>query len=224
MPEWLAKGSGGIGGKWLGGARELPFLFSRWSRILRMTGSVTGAMTRSVPPKCGAPHFGGNLRVIGFTSKDTFGSLQARLANILSTTTQGFTTLGGPSDTGQYGFRRTRALSSPGISLARRPRKPKSSGSKCCQRRIFSLWCVIEPSGHRLRTPRCMTKFLLWLLLFILCWPLALFALVLYPFVWLLSLPFRLVGIAVTGVFDLLRAILLLPARLLRGPKAVRAS
>ena len=69
-----------------------------------------------------------------------------------------------------------------------------------------------------------MTKFLLWLLLFILCWPLALFALIAYPFVWLLLLPFRLVGIAVTGVFDLLRSILLLPLRLLRGPKAVRAS
>ena len=69
-----------------------------------------------------------------------------------------------------------------------------------------------------------MMKFLLWLLLFILCWPLALLALIAYPFVWLLLLPFRLVGIAVTGVFDLLRAILLLPARLLRGPKAVRVS
>ena len=60
-----------------------------------------------------------------------------------------------------------------------------------------------------------MTKFLLWLLLFILCWPLALFALVFYPIVWLLTLPFRLVGIAVGGVFELLRAIVLLPARLL---------
>ena len=60
-----------------------------------------------------------------------------------------------------------------------------------------------------------MTKFLLWLLLFILCWPLALFALVLYPIVWLLTLPFRLVGIAVGDVFELLRAIVLLPARLL---------
>jgi len=69
-----------------------------------------------------------------------------------------------------------------------------------------------------------MMKFLLWLLLFILCWPLALFALIVYPFVWLLLLPFRLVGIAVTGVFEFLRAILLLPARLLGGPKAVRAS
>lgn len=68
-----------------------------------------------------------------------------------------------------------------------------------------------------------MTKFLLWLILFILCWPLALLALVAYPFVWLLLLPFRLVGIAVGGVFELLRAIVLLPARLLGGPKAVRA-
>ena len=60
-----------------------------------------------------------------------------------------------------------------------------------------------------------MTRFLLWLLLFVLCWPLALLALVLYPFVWLLMLPFKLVGIAVDGVFELLRAILSLPARLL---------
>lgn len=60
-------------------------------------------------------------------------------------------------------------------------------------------------------------KFLLWLILLFLCWPLAVLALVLYPLVWLLSLPFRLVGIAVESVFALLRAILLLPARLLRG-------
>jgi hypothetical protein len=58
-----------------------------------------------------------------------------------------------------------------------------------------------------------MVKFLLWLILFVACWPLALLALVLYPIVWLLLLPFRLVGIAVEGVFDLLRAIFLLPAR-----------
>jgi hypothetical protein len=69
-----------------------------------------------------------------------------------------------------------------------------------------------------------MTKFLLWLILFVLCWPLALMALILYPFVWLLLLPFRLVGIAVGGVFELLRAILLLPARVLRGPQALKAS
>jgi len=58
-------------------------------------------------------------------------------------------------------------------------------------------------------------KFLLWLLLFVLCWPLALLALVLYPIVWLFLLPFRLVGIAVDGVLSLLRAVLTLPARLL---------
>ena len=60
-----------------------------------------------------------------------------------------------------------------------------------------------------------MLKFVLWLVLFVLCWPVAILALVLWPFVWLLSLPFRLLGIAVEGVFSLLRAMLLLPARLL---------
>ena len=60
-----------------------------------------------------------------------------------------------------------------------------------------------------------MLTFLAWLLLFVLCWPLALLALVLYPVVWLLLLPFRLVGIAVEGVFSLLKAVLFLPARLL---------
>lgn len=64
-----------------------------------------------------------------------------------------------------------------------------------------------------------MVKFLLWCILLFLCWPLALLALVLYPFIWILSLPFRLVGIAVGGVFDLLRAIITLPARVLRGPR-----
>jgi hypothetical protein len=63
-----------------------------------------------------------------------------------------------------------------------------------------------------------MTKFLLWLILLVLCWPLALFALLLYPLVWLILLPFRLVGIAVEGVFGLLKGIILLPARLLSGP------
>jgi hypothetical protein len=60
-----------------------------------------------------------------------------------------------------------------------------------------------------------VVKFLLWLLLFVLCWPLALAAIILYPLVWLLLLPFRLVGIAVGGVFNLLRAVVMLPARLL---------
>jgi hypothetical protein len=66
-----------------------------------------------------------------------------------------------------------------------------------------------------------MAAFFLWCMLFLLCWPLALMALVLFPVVWLLTLPFRLVGIAVGGVFNLLAAILFLPARLLRGPRHV---
>ena len=58
-------------------------------------------------------------------------------------------------------------------------------------------------------------KTLLWLLLLVVCWPLALLALVLYPLLWIISLPFRLVGIAVEGVFEVLRSIVLLPSRLL---------
>ena len=60
-----------------------------------------------------------------------------------------------------------------------------------------------------------MGKYLVFVVLFILCWPIALLALVLYPVVWLLLLPFRLVGIAVEGVFQFLRAVFLLPARML---------
>ncbi|MEM8994172.1 MAG: hypothetical protein AAGF23_05190 [Acidobacteriota bacterium] len=60
-----------------------------------------------------------------------------------------------------------------------------------------------------------MWTFLVWCVLFVLCWPLALLALVLYPVIWLLLLPFRLVGIAVEGVFAILKAVLFLPARLL---------
>jgi hypothetical protein len=65
-----------------------------------------------------------------------------------------------------------------------------------------------------------MMTFLVWLLLLIFCWPIALLALILWPLVWLISLPFRLLGIAVGGVFDFLRALLALPARILRGPRA----
>lgn len=61
--------------------------------------------------------------------------------------------------------------------------------------------------------------FLLWLILLFFCWPLALLALVLYPIVWLLLLPFRLLGIAVEGVLELVRAIIFLPARILGGPR-----
>jgi len=60
-----------------------------------------------------------------------------------------------------------------------------------------------------------MTKFLLWLLLFVFCWPLAILALVLYPIVWLVMLPFRLIGITVDAVFEFLKTLLLLPSRVL---------
>lgn len=62
-----------------------------------------------------------------------------------------------------------------------------------------------------------MISFLLWVLLLVICWPLAILALLLWPIVWLIALPFRLLGIAVEGVFGLLRAIILLPARVLGG-------
>jgi hypothetical protein len=61
-----------------------------------------------------------------------------------------------------------------------------------------------------------MIKFLLWCILFVLCWPLAILALVLYPIVWLLTLPFRIVGIAVGGVLALIWSLVTLPARVLR--------
>jgi hypothetical protein len=63
-----------------------------------------------------------------------------------------------------------------------------------------------------------MMTFLLWLVLLILCWPLALLGLFLYPLIWLLSLPFRLIGITVDGILNLLHALITLPARILRGP------
>lgn len=62
-----------------------------------------------------------------------------------------------------------------------------------------------------------MLKFLLWCLLFVFCWPLALLAIAVYPLVWLLLLPFRLVGIAVEGALELVAALIFLPARLLRA-------
>lgn len=63
-----------------------------------------------------------------------------------------------------------------------------------------------------------MWTFLVWLILFVICWPVALAALVLYPVIWLLTLPFRLIGIGVEAIFETLRGLLLLPARVLRGP------
>jgi hypothetical protein len=66
-----------------------------------------------------------------------------------------------------------------------------------------------------------MAAFLLWCILFVICWPIALFALVMYPLVWLILIPFRIAGIAVGGVFALLTAMFMLPVRLLRGPRAI---
>jgi hypothetical protein len=65
-----------------------------------------------------------------------------------------------------------------------------------------------------------MMTFILWCILFVLCWPLALAALILYPIVWLILLPFRILGIAVGGVLELLRGIIFLPARVLSGRRA----
>jgi hypothetical protein len=69
-----------------------------------------------------------------------------------------------------------------------------------------------------------MVKFLLWCILLVLCWPLAILALLLYPIVWLLLLPFRIVGIAVGGALDVVKALIMLPARILRGPRAAQFS
>jgi hypothetical protein len=64
-----------------------------------------------------------------------------------------------------------------------------------------------------------MVKVLLWLLLLVICWPIALLALLLWPIVWLLSIPFRILGIAMEGVFGLLRGLIMLPARILGGER-----
>ena len=77
-----------------------------------------------------------------------------------------------------------------------------------------------NPIGPRIVLPSVI-KFLLWCILLVLCWPLALLALVAYPVVWILLIPFRLLGIAVDGVLGLLRGIVTLPARLVSGPRAL---
>lgn len=66
-----------------------------------------------------------------------------------------------------------------------------------------------------------MLTFIAWLILLVLCWPLALIALILYPVVWLLLLPFRIIGMAVEGILSLIKALIMLPARILRGPRAL---
>ena len=62
-----------------------------------------------------------------------------------------------------------------------------------------------------------MVTFLLWCILLVICWPIALIVLILFPIIWLILLPFRLLGFAVTGVFELVRAIFMFPARVVRG-------
>ena len=76
--------------------------------------------------------------------------------------------------------------------------------------------CGSELPQQHLRIFQVMIKFLLWLILLVLCWPLALLGLILYPVVWLLLLPFRIVGVAVDGVLTLLWGVITLPARLVR--------
>jgi len=71
-------------------------------------------------------------------------------------------------------------------------------------------------SIHLTRNERIAMKILLWLILLVLCWPLALFALILYPIIWLLLIPFRLIGITVTAVLDFFKAIITLPARVFK--------
>ncbi len=80
--------------------------------------------------------------------------------------------------------------------------------------------------GAGLSWPGCVEvemlgKFLLWCILFVLCWPAAILALILYPLVWLVLIPFRLLGIAVGGVLAFIRAVFMFPARLLGGPRAM---
>ena len=67
-----------------------------------------------------------------------------------------------------------------------------------------------------------MTTFIFWIILLVLCWPIAIIALIAYPFVWLLLLPFKLIGISVGAVLDLIKVLITLPARILQGPSGVR--
>src|SRR5471030_558130 len=110
----------------------------------------------------------------------------------------------------------------------RRPIIPIHSPFRAIDRGFLPLVACQLPAGERRTTVAALTThqldrehlmfgFLLWLVLLFLCWPLALLALVLYPLFWLITLPFRLIGIGVEGVFELLRAVVMLPARILRG-------
>jgi len=87
---------------------------------------------------------------------------------------------------------------------------------------IMDLFCPDYLCGEALglkRSNAIMVKFFLWLLLLVICWPIALIALILYPLVWLLLIPFRLLGFAVQGILEFLKALFLLPARVLGGAR-----
>src|SRR3989304_2222441 len=118
--------------------------------------------------------------------------------------------------------------SSAGRGRSPGPERASARGSPA--RRSSTTWRRSAPSpsasarSSAARRADKVAAFVLWLILLVLCWPLALIALVLYPIVWLLLLPFRLLGIAVDGVLQLMRAVILLPARLLRGPARQRPS
>src|ERR1051325_8380797 len=92
-----------------------------------------------------------------------------------------------------------------GLSLSRMPVTSMRAFYPRARRHTL-YWCA-ETTETRMRV---FNSFILWLILLILCWPLALLALILYPFIWLLLLPFRLIGITVDAVFELLRTILFL--------------
>ncbi|WP_349509463.1 hypothetical protein [Pseudacidobacterium ailaaui] len=96
-------------------------------------------------------------------------------------------------------------------ALGRGPLRVEIQRTRKVYGTFLSTACVMQEEGVG------MVPFLLWCLLFFCCWPLALLALLIYPFVWLVLLPFRLAGIAVHGILDLVAAIVFLPGRLLRA-------
>src|SRR5712671_3218842 len=100
------------------------------------------------------------------------------------------------------------------------PRFPRPLPSACVSVSMLPVELLESRVRNQVRRSN-MAAFFLWCILFIICWPLALLAIVLFPIVWLITLPFRILGIAVHGVFALLAAILFLPARILRGPRAI---
>ena len=111
-------------------------------------------------------------------------------------------------------FRRT-AVNPPPVRPAYLPLIPPFAPSVARGLSVPQRNPTVAPAPSKLKGARTLLGFLLWLLLLFLCWPIALLALLLYPLVWLVLLPFRLLGVGVEAVFELLRAIVMLPARIL---------